>query len=228
MNPDIELIDQRIRLASARDRAAGTCVTRASTGPDADVLFDGSSVAMPVKVLGSVFVQPGDRCLLDRYGSDWVVTGSWSSLGVGEAAHVQAPAAPTATLTSTTFVDLAEIDAFAFRKAYDGTYVRMGLTAGAYSTTAGAAVRWAYRLTPLDAGSTWPAQDFPMGLLLFNTTNQHMSVTSSARFITIPAGSYQVQVRWRRTNAVSGAVADTNDPYSCELDEGVRTGAPIL
>jgi hypothetical protein len=225
----IRLIDQRIRLAQARDRAVGTCVTRATSGPDATVVFDGSTVAMPVKVLGTVFVQEGDRCVLDKYGSDWIVSGSWSTLALGEAARFQfGPSGGTGALTSGSFVDMMEILPVTFTKVYDQTYVRVCVSAGAYSSAASTSVRWAVRFTPQDAGSSYTAADVFTAFIHFNEINTHQSNYAGARATGIPAGSYTCQLRWRRNTGSGSVFADTNDLFMMEIDEAPRAVDPIL
>lgn len=225
----IRLIDQRIQSAQQKTEARGTCVSRDTTGPGADVLFDGSTVAMPVKVLGGVFLQPGNRCVLDKYGSDWVVTGSWSALGLGEASQVgTGPVGGTGGLTSGTFVDLTELAVKRFDKVYDATYVRMGVGAACVSSASSTAVRFALRFTPLDPGGGYTATDYNATFIYFNVTGTHLSAYSASRITGMPAGSYNVQLRWRRSSGAGSLTADQNDVLWFELDEGIRASVPIL
>lgn len=226
----INLIDQRIKASSSKDKAIGTCASRDSVGPGGTVLFDGSTVAMPVKVLGTVFVQPGDRCVLDRYGTEWIVTGSFSAFGLGEASVVgTGPSGGTGSLTSATFIDLIEIPAISFTKWYDNTYTQMSLSISMRSTSGATAyaARFGLRLTPL-SGQNYSATDYTMNFLRFEDGTQRLSSTYLIRALDIPAGSYSVQVRWRRQTASGTGILDSGDVYSIMLNEGVRSGSPIL
>lgn len=224
----IELTDQRIRLALRRERAAGTCVSRDSTGPGVDVLFVGSTVAMPVKVLGTVFVQPGDRCVLEKWDTEWVVTGSWSSLGLGEASKTGFGQAGGATASLFTFVDYPGWQAVTFTKVYDGTFVRMGMTAAGYTNIAGSAGRFGVRLTPQDAGSSFPATDYNLTHIYWNDASKHLSNHFSFRQLGIPAGDYTVMLRHRRYSGSGNILSDDNDLFMIELDERVRYLSPVL
>lgn len=223
----INLIDQRVRLHMARDRATGTCVARATTGPSADVQFDGSTVAMPVKVLGSVFLTPGDRCVLDKYGSEWVVTGSFSALGFGETSQLGAPSGTSGSLSSSTFVDLQEIPALLFTKAYDNTYVRMAMLGMCKAETSSATMYFGLRWTPMESNG-YTAADYTMGYVQHDTAEVHRAGYASYRSIAIPAGNYTVQARWRRQSGTGTLKVDGADRFTIEIDEGVRAAVPVL
>jgi hypothetical protein len=225
----IDLVDQRIRLATARDRAIGTCVSRDTTGPGADVIFDGSNVAMPVKALASAFLRPGDRCLLERFGPEWIVTGSFTSMGLGDASQATVgPVAGTGPLSSSSYVDVAEVPPFTFDKAFDNTLVRLALVGTCYlQTTAGAGMNFGMRLTSLtDNGFT--ATDYTVASLFFDNINTHMTVAGMARTSAPPAGRYSVQLRWRRVSGSGTFKMDGNDRVVMEVDEDVRMTAPVL
>lgn len=225
----ITLIDQRIRAQQQMTRAIGSCVNRDTTGPGAQVLFDGSTVAMPVKVLGHVFLAPGNRCVLDRYGSDWVVTGSWSALGLGEARRVTLASGTSGAMTSASFIDLTEFGTFTFTKIYDNTMIRCGMEVGGFCTGSGSTgARYGLRLAPTDAGSSYTATDYNCTTLYWNSTNVHLQNYSTLAVLSVPAGTYTVTMRWRR-NAGSGSIfVDTADQLGIELDEMVRSASPIL
>jgi len=225
----LTLIDERIRQSSTSTRAVGTCVTRATTGPAADVQFDGSTVAMPVKVLGNVFIRPGDRCVLDRYGTDWLVTGSFNTLGFGESSKTgNGPSGGTGALTSTTYLDLSEITPLRFDKTFDNTVVRIGFGSTMRATgTVPYAMRFGLRCTPLD-GQAYTPSDYVLGFIRWETANERLGSYYSMKVTDMPAGGYSCQVRWRRVTAVGSGVLDSGDVYFLEMDERVRTSSPIL
>jgi hypothetical protein len=226
----INLIDQRIRAAASRDRHWGTIVQRDTTGPGAMVVFDGSTVAMPVKVAGGIFAREGDRCLLDRYGSDWIVSNSWAAVALGEATtNTLGPSIGSGTLTSSTFVDINEFTPMLFTKAYDQTFVRLGLTAGCFcNASGGTSVRWGVRVTPVDTSSPFAAVDMPIGSIYFNQTGVHMQGYWAARLVSLndggpPAGDYMLSLRWLRWGGSGNLQFDSGDYFMLEADEGVRT-----
>lgn len=234
LDDQLELIDQRIRLSQRKTSANGTVVTRDTTGPGCTVLHDGASVATPAKVLGSVFANVGDRVVLDLYGSDWLVTGSFTALAFGEGNRaVDGLPSATGAMSSATFVDLTEYGSFSFSKAYDNTFVRVGLTASCFTSVAGTRVAWAVRVVQTAGNTTYGATDLTMGGFVMNAATSHTSVTKFKRYLGladggIPAGTYTVSLRWRRVSGTGTITADTNDEFAIELDERVRALAPIL
>jgi hypothetical protein len=225
----INLIDQRIRAATSRERYSGTIVSRATTGNAAMVVFDGSTVAMPVKVAGGVFARAGDRCMLTLYGSDWVVTNSWAAVALGEATNSVLISGPSGTLTSATFVDINEFDPMLFTKAYDQTYVRLGLQAACFcNVSGGTSVRWGVRVTPVDTSSAFSAQDFACGYIYFNQTGVHLQSSGFTRVVSLaeggmPAGDYMLSLRWLRWGGAGNLQFDSGDVFTLEADEGIRT-----
>lgn len=234
----IRLIDQRVRAAQTRDRHWGTCVERDTTGPGAQVVFDGSTVAMPVKVQGTVFCREGDRVMLDRYGSDWVITGAWVGMALGEAsASTLGPVGGSGTLTNASYVDVNEFTPFTFTKAYDLTFVRIAVNAACFANVAGGtSVRWGVRFTPQDASSSFTAQDYNVASIYFNNTGVHLQTYSAMRALGvpaggsfgIPAGNYSVSLRWLRWGGTGNLQFDSGDYFMIECDEGIRTVQPFL
>lgn len=227
----IKLVDQRIRLAQTKTRATGTVVSRDTTGSKAMVLFDGATTATPAKVTGTTFVAPGDRCLLDRYGSsDWVVTNSWAALTFGEANRaVDSLSGTTGPQTSAAYTDLSEFGTFSFTKFFDLTFLRISVSAAAYqSTTATAKVGWAVRLTQTAGATPYTPADLSMGAMQLLTQNMHQNYTSYRRLTGVPAGTYTVTLRWRRAGGTGTILADANDSAAVEIDERVRAVTPIL
>ena len=225
----IALIDQRIRAQQATTQAVGTCVQRATTGAGADVVFDGSTVAMPVKVLGHVFLQENYRCVLQKFGSDWVVTGSWAGLALGEAwMGLDGPVGGTGTLTSASYLDITEFPPILFRKAYDNTIVRIGLSVGAFCNSTNTVVRWAVRLTPTDSSNPYTPVDYTATQVVFNVAAMHVNSTGLTRNSGIPAGEYSCQIRWRRTVGIGGTNSNESDLYQLQLDENFQQNSPFI
>ena len=76
----LDLIDSRVRDSGEQILAMGT----AQTGTDKAtntvyVMMDGSGMAVPVKAFRSVTVVPGARVGLAKFGSQWVVVGTYAS-----------------------------------------------------------------------------------------------------------------------------------------------------
>jgi hypothetical protein len=226
----IQMMDDRIRLHDQATSLMGTVVTRDTSGTGATVLFDGSIVAAPVKCMGHVHCRPGDRVALSLHGSDWLIYGSFSGPGYGEASSaIDGLPSTTGGLTSSSFTDLTEFGTFVFTKFYDNTFVRMGMSVGAYVTTAGdTRVAWGLRLSPTSGAVGYTATDYRIVYAFFHNTTVHQSASGMWRNLSIPAGTYTVSARWRRASGSGTIFADANDYYSVELDERIRAGSPIL
>lgn len=225
----IALIDQRIRAHTRRERAVATVQNRDTTGPGALAVFDGSSVGVPVKVLGNVFCKPGDRVVVDLYGSEWIVTGSFTATTFGEASRLLfgLPFA-TGSLMSPFYVDLSEFGALTFSKAFDETYIRIGMRASGYVSVAPTRASWAARITQIAGVTPYPATDHTVCILEYNTASVHQGVYSAYRIVGVPAGTYEITMRWRRDSGAGGITSDTNDLMLIEVDEQVRAAVPIL
>jgi hypothetical protein len=225
----IDLIEQRIRAAQARTEMRGTCVDRDPTGPGATVIFDGDVFAVPVKVLGHVLLKEGYRCVLGKYGSDWIVTGSWANpAAFGEASHFGTGPAATTTTTSAVYTDLTDVPPITFTKYYDATYMQIAVQTGAFAATAGAAVRFGIRLTPQDASSTYTPTDYNVIQFQISPVGTHEAMSGACRQIGIPAGTYTAQLRWLRSSGTGTLSFNNGDPITIQIDEAVRFVAPIL
>lgn len=78
----LDLIDARVNAGRDRTTTMGTMSERTSA-TRAMVTFDGSSVAVPVKMFSGVLALQGDRVGLVRMGTDWVVAGAFSAIEIG-------------------------------------------------------------------------------------------------------------------------------------------------
>jgi hypothetical protein len=78
----LDLIDARVNAGRERTTAVGTLAERTSA-TRALVLFDGSSVAAPVKMFSAALAEEGDRVGLVKFGSDWVIVGAFAAVELG-------------------------------------------------------------------------------------------------------------------------------------------------
>lgn len=229
----IAMIDQRIRLAFKADKASGTVVARDSSGYEAQVLFDGSTTAVPVKCVGNVFCRDGDRVVLNRYGSDWVIVGAFVGAGLGEARRRwDGLPSTTAPMTSGAWVDLTEFGTFGFTKAYDSTYVRCGMLWSGRGTATNTRVAFGVRLTATEGGEGYTPIDYTVGTALIYAANARVLAYSATRLTGgpggLPAGTYTATYRWRRAAGTGDVISDTFDPMLMEFDEGFRETSPGL
>lgn len=232
----VALVDQRIRAAAVATRAFGTCAGRDVVGPGASVLFDGSTVAVPVKVLGHVVLRAGMRCTLDKYGTEWIVTGAFAVPEFGYT-NMFVPGVVTTT-TSAAFTDVAGFPTFQFVKYHDATAVEFTQSAVCYSQTATSRMRYALRLTQTDGDTPYTPVDIVGVEIRLDDINIRSPQTQQwivpgptntmGSDVNIPAGVYTGVWRWRRTNGTGTLTMDTTDQFSLTVREKVLPSSPYV
>lgn len=223
----ISIIDQRIRQHNVTERATGTCVDRDSTGPGALVIFDGATVAVPVKVTGSTGVRPGYRCVLEKFGTEWLVVGSFANPVLGIASQFVFNGAQTTT--STTFVDMTNIPPQSFTKLHDGTGVGFNTNLSAVMLSAISGMRVGYRLTQVSGSAPFTAIDVqgPFGLLA-QINGRHFFGNEAIYTFPMPAGVYSIQARMRMTTGSGTISLSTSDIWSMVVREYVDPSNPFV
>jgi hypothetical protein len=219
----IQLVDQRIRLNQQQTRALGTCVNRDDVGPGCLVLFDGSTVAVPVKVLGHVMLLANQRCALERFGTEWIVVGAFEAPALGMARSYEF--ASTMNTSSGTYVDCDGLTPFTFVKYRDTTSVVINYSAMAFSNTTATGVRFALRFTQTEGDTPYTPVDYN-GPAIFWSQVAHLS--SCVEFgvgAAMPAGKYTAQQRWRRTAGAGDPSANSTDLFAIVVREYVTPDA---
>jgi hypothetical protein len=217
----IAVIDSRIRAAKLQENAFGTVQSLASTGVDVQVVFDGSTVSMPVKALGNVPLAIGDRVTLDLYvGRTWVITGNFTRRRPGFV-HDRL-FATSGTTTSSSFVDYPGSPTIQFIKQYDESTVVVKLTIGlrvpSVTDTIG---KTAFRISGTPGTETetlYTAADFESSHIVFNTANKHEILPGSTH-VALDAGDYTFTARWRRVSGTGTLTSDSNDLLIWHVEE---------
>jgi hypothetical protein len=202
----VAAIDARIAAVLKQQTAWGT-VAAIRGQVDADVTFDGSAQAVPVKLSGDVWCYEGDRVALVAIGPrPWwtivaVMTRHWQPYSATMV--VQA----FGTTTSGTLTDLPTTAEVTVVKRWDETKLAIHLDlAGAFSSVANTSGIWGVRITPTaGAATTLDVVETP-----FNATERE-STGGVALVAGLPADTYIVRVLWRR-NVGTGAI--TVDAFS--------------
>lgn len=229
VSADIELIDERIRRAEAAEIKMGTCVSRDDAGPGAMILFsDGSTVAVPVKVFGQVVLNPGMRCGVIRYGTEWVVMGTFASPSLGYINQFAFAPATVPTVATGAFIDVAGFDPVTFTKLYDNTSIEIQHTCGGFADVGQTKVRWGVRFTQTRGNTPYTALDYQTCYIDFSVANMHMSHTSLHSISLVPAGTYTVTTRWKRTGGTGIISTSGDDLYSLALREYVPPDNPYV
>lgn len=212
----IDLIDERIRAAQSKERAFGTVATVSSSALRATVTFDGSSLAVPVKVFGGVDPAAGDRVTLDRYGSDWVITGTFA-LRYLDQQGVNGQA-PTDTTTAGLFETYAGDPSFQWTKRWDATRTRCEAHAAMYSTVNSTTVAIGMRFTN---NATAVSVDQHIVHWYWTVAFEH---TQCSGVVFMPAaslgaGSYTVYPLWARIGGTGVISTNSDDWYSFAATE---------
>lgn len=213
----LDLIDQRIRAAAGRDTAMGTVVERAADATTAMITIDGSSLAVPVKVFGNVPAAAGDRVGLTRFGSDWVVIGTFTGATTSPlgSANVQTNLG-SGTLGLASYQDLPGTPGFTFAKVQSDTVVRFAVAVSLFVTVANTYCLVGFQVNPLGVGST---VDYDVAAHLFNSSTVYHHFSGFVRVTDLPAGEYDVIGRWRIGSGSGQMNADGNCTISMEATE---------
>lgn len=220
--PALDIIDAQIAKAQDRITAAGT-VTSVTSITRAMVVFDGSAVAVPVKVWTNVPLAPDARVGLIRFGSDWVVIGSntapaavvrpLASVSVGSTIAV------SGTTTSGTLTAMPGSPAVVIDKVYDDSLLLVFVAATFYATIANTFGSLGCKVDgPSASGVT-----SNVGALFFNAanTNMHCQIAGvcspgGAGWV---AGTYTITAAWGRAAGTGTLTQDTNDWVSLMVEE---------
>jgi len=204
----LNIIDQRIRAHAERITAMGTVQSRDPDGVRAMVTLDGSTVAVPVKVIAGLRVLPDDRVGLVRFGSDWVVA---ISFGVAAASANEA-SLEIINATPTTFTAAnTNLAGGSRRVTKDLAATRMRVTIH------GSAFRSVASYSRLTYGVDIGGVKYDVGTFGFSSQNVRQTFGMHRTIDPIPAGEYTVQVYGR--GSVSGIDVAADDSWSMRWEE---------
>lgn len=215
------VIDQRVAASQGRTTATGTVTYRSRSWYDvtAMVTFDGSALAVPVKVGNAAAVDEGDRVCMQRFGSEWVIVTGFTPRQPFPLHASQSQMAVGST-TSTAWATFPFSVTSYFTKRFDDTRVRGRMFFGAYAAT-GTVPLMAYGVR-----ATSPAgviTETEIGSYLFNGALRHESLSNSTwlpdAFTPWAAGEYVLQPVWKLKVAGGTVHVDDKDWYSLEIQE---------
>lgn len=122
-------------------------------------------------------------------------------------------AAPYDTTTSTTNVNLAgtgAVTSFNFTKRFASTRLRIQMCPSMYTAGSGGAM-FGVRINGVD---------YDVVHVQTSTANERVSNTGVIYISGIPAGTWPIQGRWRRTNSTGTMVRDVFDSLCIDAQEG--------
>lgn len=202
--------DQGLSLTGALDITSPSSSAGYSS---ADILMTTSSPGTGATI---ALQAPGDGV----YASDalYVVSAGGTTLKVCPSWSGISAAATTSgadTTTSATYVNMAgtgSATSLTFVKQQDDTAVRVRIEFGAFVTTAIAGVDYGFRVNSLD---------FQVGRFLFNTTAQHLPLSSTGGIAAgaLAAGTYTVQARWKRYTGTGTLNRNADDWLAMTVEE---------
>jgi len=198
----------------------GTVVSVQTTNMRCMVIFDGATVATPVKVASSTHCQADDRVGLTRYGSDWYVTDILNRVGGPNGAGVS-QAGQSGTTTSTTATNLPGNPSFTWSKRWDLTPMLLCTSLSLYSTgvisawgaalgfTGSGAVQTVYTVWTVEGG----ALNTRLGYSFQRIIPDPVSTSP------LPADDYTVNVMWFRAAGTGTLNQNTSDYVSASVLE---------
>lgn len=208
----LALIDDRIRALTQRTTAVGTVASR-PTDTSVYVTFDGSTIAVPCKVFGDVQAYSGDRVGLQRFGTDWVVVGTYTRRYPTEFA--MSGQGGGQSTTSGSFADISGI-AGTFVKRDTASRVRLSWMGSNFNSGGTAEVYYGAKLTAQDSSATVYGS-YTIGELYHAVQNG--TVAGFAYATGVPAGSYTVQWQWYRAGGTGTPTLTVDDWYSVTAKE---------
>lgn len=128
----VELV---VAQASRKTTNVGTVVSVQTTNMRAMVIFDGATVATPVKVSGHVQPRANDRVGLTHYGTEWYVTDVLNRI-IGPPGGGVSQNAPTGTKADSTPANYPGNPVFTFVKRWDTTPTLMFGALSGFNTVA--------------------------------------------------------------------------------------------
>jgi hypothetical protein len=201
----IAAIDARVAFALQQSHAWGVVASRDST-VDAQVVFDGSALAVPVKVAADVDAFEGDRVAMAKVGRWWTVLGSMTRHWPTDAVAWQNQG--SGSTASTTFANTPTTTAVTFTKRWDNTRVLAAMTGSAYVDTSATDIEFGLKFVDADGVVTTTAAIVSW---LFDTTNAHRTKSDYKIVSGLAAGTYTVTAQWR--HGATGGGTDSTFGY---------------
>lgn len=203
-----ELISQALVHRTATDQ--GTVQSVQADAFRAMVVFDGTSVAMPVKVSGHVGCVAGDRVCLQRFGSDWVVMAAFALNWAGNNGYSGAGAVGSVAVGA--YANMPGTPNFTVTKRWNATRIKWTWAMSAYADAVG---RTCVMGVSIDAGAT----TIDVGKMNWaNTGGGGFGVTrmfgvAQQWTSSVDAGIYTARARWK-TGGAGTITTDTDDYWS--------------
>jgi hypothetical protein len=212
----LDAVDEMISSSRTDIRAVGTVQAVTTSSFLAQVIMDGTSVAVPAKLFQHTWCEVGDRVALDLYGSDWFVSGvmkvtpferSWreSSLQTNGS---------SGSTSSGSYADMPGNPSWTVNKQFDSTKLRHDFACSMYADAIGRSVTLGVQLS---GGTT-------LDVVKGHWANTGGSLPGIRMFIVgwvyqtgIDAGTYTAEARWKQTGGV--ITTDSDDRWSFSTRE---------
>lgn len=231
----LRFVEEHIdRLALAAANVSAVVQEVDPTRLSATVVFDGSTVGVPVKVLGHVWPMAGDRVLVSRVGprrrrkspdeayagEEWVVVGVSSRATGPNFAALNFPQT-SGTNTSATIADLPSNPTMTFTKRLDTSPLLLFLSFTAYITVNNASMgAWLtftqgsffsqIKMVEIENGSVGAR----FGPATFRVAPDDLGTPDAP---TLAAGTYEVKPQWARLTGAGTLNMTTGDDHGSML-----------
>lgn len=217
LDDNLDAIDERVRKAVDTTRTWGVVQSVNTNAFLAQVVMAGTTVAVPAKLFQHTWCEAEDIVALDRYGSDWFITGvskvtpferAWRESGLQQNGG-------SGSTSSTSYADMPGSPSWTVNKQYDDTKLRHDFACSMYADAIGRIVTLGCQvggITTLDVvkghwantGGTLP------GIRMFIVGWVYQS--------NVDAGTYTAKARWK-SGGTGSITTDSDDRWSFSTRE---------
>lgn len=214
----LDAVDLRIAKATSLDTTAwGTVQSVDPPNFLAQVVMEGTSVAVPAKLFQHTWCEPNDRVALEKIGSDWFIKGvmqvtpyerSWRESSIQQNGAV-------GSTSSSSYANMPGGPSWTVNKQFDATKLRHDYACSMYPDVLG---RIAVLGVRLDGGTTLDVVKAHWADTLGSGGGYRMFVVGWVYQTGITAGAHTAEARWK--NGGAGTITtDTDDRWSFSTRE---------
>lgn len=215
----LQAIDQRIAVAAQKFTDVGVVVSVSTDRQRAMVTAESATVAVPVKVSGTVWCQAGDKVGLTRYGAEWYVTAILNRIqgpNVGALGGVGV----SGSVTSGTPVNVPGDPSFTWTKRWDATPITLFAGLSFFISTAAASCAVSMRFAGPTTVTYKVWEQEPSNQLERYGWSHMRDIPDATDTSPLPAGTYTVNLQWYRTTGTGTIQQNNDDWYSAWVQEG--------
>lgn len=214
----LDAMDERIATALGQDTTAWGTVQSVDTANFlAQVIMEGTSVAVPCKLFQHTWCEPNDRIALEKIGSDWFVKGvmrvtpyerTWRESGTAMIGSV-------GSTSSSSYANMPGSPTWIAGKQFDATRLRHDFACSMYADAIGRIVTLGVRL---DGGTTVDVVKGHWANTGGTLPGIRMYIVGFVYQSGVTAGNHTAVARWK-SGGTGTVTTDTDDYWSFSTRE---------